>query len=324
VKISVIIATYNRANLLDDCLEQLVRQPFHHDDEIVVVDNGSTDGTASVIAGYRERSPIVLRHLEERRPGKSHALSLATQMAKGDVFVFIDDDVSVEPNWLDEIRTAMASSRADLLGGPIVPRWERPRPGWLNLDAPGGYGRLAAPLGLLDYGSDRSALGGRTLLGANMAVRADVLRQVGGFAPHLGKLRGTLLSGEDHDFCRRVEAAGFTALYDPRPRVRHWVPSERAQVRYVLRWFFWSGITVSALDESEARPMRSVFGLPAYLVRRGMTSTLGTLGALVVGRTAVALDRAIDVAFAAGYAAKRWGAVSLDPPAAQPARSVAA
>lgn len=324
MKTSVIIATYNRADLLDECLEQLGRQRFQHGDEVIVVDNDSSDGTAAVIARHRERCPVVLRHLEEPTPGKSHALSRATREATGDVLVFIDDDVSVEPNWLHEVRTAMTSTQADLLGGPVVPRWERPCPGWLHLDTPGGFSRLAAPLGLLDYGREPAPLAGRTLLGANLAVRTEVLRHVGGFAAHLGKRRGTLLSGEDHDFCRRVEAAGFNAVYNPRPLVRHWVPSERARVRYVLRWFFWSGITVAALDESDAKPTRSLFGVPAYLVRRTMTCTLRTIGAALVGRAALALDQATEVAFAAGYAARRWRAVSLEPPARQPARSIAA
>src|SRR5438445_582224 len=93
-------------------------------------------------------------------------------------------------------------------------------------DATATYGPLASPLALLDYGSSTVDLGARTVIGANMAVRRSVFVQVGGFAPHLGKLRGTLLSGEDRELCRRVQAAGFRAVYCPAAGVRHWVPAD--------------------------------------------------------------------------------------------------
>ena len=80
---------------------------------------------------------------------------------------------------------------------------------------------------MLNYGDTEAILGSRTLLGANMAVRRLVLHELGGYATHLGKLRGTLLSGEDHDLCQRVQSAGYEARYLPNARVYHWVPAQR-------------------------------------------------------------------------------------------------
>src|SRR5438132_152334 len=194
--ISVVIATYNRAALLDDCLTHLARQRFGPGDEVIVVDNGSTDRTASVIDRQKDALPVPLVHLFETRPGKSHALGRAVRSARGDVLAFTDDDVNVGPAWLDAIRTAMNDPAVALVGGAVDPRWEGTAPRWLCANGD-GYGRLAAPLALVDYGATPSDLGARTAIGANLAVGRDVLEQVGGFAPHLGKLRGTLLSGED-------------------------------------------------------------------------------------------------------------------------------
>ena len=141
-----------------------------------------------------------------------------------------------------------------------------------------------------------------------------MLQQVGGFAPHLGKLRGTLLSGEDHEFCRRVQAAGFRARYSPDARVHHWVPANRMRFRYFLSWFFWSGITNAALDEAVDRPargraMRPLAGVPPYIVRRFFSALVAAPAALSIGRTATAVARAMDASFAAGYAARCWGLV---------------
>ena len=161
---------------------------------------------------------------------------------------------------------------------------------------------------MLDYGDRAVELGARTFLGANLAVRREVFAGVGGFPAHLGKLRGTLLSGEDHEICRRVQEAGFRALYVPDAAVEHWVPAERARVSYFLRWFYWSGITHAIMDgDGAAAEGRSLRGLPLYLAARAMRASAAALASLLVANRASALDRATDVAFAAGYAAERWG-----------------
>src|SRR5438105_4921276 len=123
--LSVIIATRDRHQLLDECLAHLARQPFAPGDEVIVVDNGSSDDTPAVIARHTRQCRVPLRYIDERRPGKSHALAAALAVAQGDVLAFTDDDVNVEPSWLDAIRTAMADPTVALIGGPVAPRWER-------------------------------------------------------------------------------------------------------------------------------------------------------------------------------------------------------
>src|SRR4051812_25564297 len=126
--ISVVIATYNRSQRLDECLDALARQRCSKGDQVIVVDNGSTDGTPAVITRQAERFPVPLLHLEERQPGKSRALAAALAVATGDVLAFTDDDVLVDPDWLDAIRAVMADPATALAGGPVAPRWERQAP----------------------------------------------------------------------------------------------------------------------------------------------------------------------------------------------------
>jgi GT2 family glycosyltransferase len=304
--ISVIIATHNRRDLLNECLTHLGGQSYVRGDEVIVVNNGSTDDSRDVIAGHARTFPVPLRYLEENEAGKSRAVAAALRVATGDVLAFTDDDVNVDPSWLDAIRRAMTDPAITLMGGPVIPRWERRAPAWLR-KAADSYGRLTAPIALLNFGTDVIDLGPRTVLGANLAVRRDVFVSVGGFAPHLGKIRGTLLMGEDHELCRRVQAAGFRAVYCPDAQVRHWVPADRTRIRYYLSWFFWSGITTAALDAEQPRRGRSLLGVPLYLVKRGAAAAVGVVTAAVVGNATGAIERAIDVAFAAGYAARRWG-----------------
>lgn len=302
---SIIIATYNRAGLLDECLTHLARQPFEPGDAVLIADNGSTDDTAAVVARHAPGFPVPLVRVYEPTPGKSHAVGAALAAATGDIVAFTDDDVQVADDWLAQLKRALADSRVGLAGGPVDPHWQQPAPRWLQLS---GHRRLGAPLGLLDYGAAAATLGPRTLLGANMAVRRSVLQSLGGYATHLGKLRGTLLSGEDHELCERIQAAGYGARYVPGARVRHLVPAERMRVRYFLHWFYWSGVTRAAMD-AQASQARTWLGVPAYLLGHFARGLAGAATSALRGRTAAAVDRALDSAFALGYAACRWGLV---------------
>jgi GT2 family glycosyltransferase len=316
MNISIVIATYNRGSLLSECLRHLADQPFEPDDDVVVVDNGSTDDTPRVIEAMRQRFPVRLRHLTESRPGKSHAVATAIEAADGDVLAFTDDDVTVDPLWLAAIRRIMHNTSAALVGGPVLPRWEAAPPSWLRFDAV-EYGRLAAPLGLLNYGSDAIELGPRAVLGANMAVRRAPINKVGGFARHLGKFRGTLLSGEDQELCQRVQAAGYKAMYCPELRVTHWVPVERMCASYSMSWFFWSGITHATLDATPPGAA-SAHVVPPHFFKRAVVSGVRGMYAAVRGDSAQLMEGAADVAFVAGYAAQRWGVKGGTRPDAPP------
>jgi glycosyltransferase involved in cell wall biosynthesis len=304
MNVSVIIATFNRATLLENCLAYIEHQPFTAGDEVIIVDNGSTDHTARVVSEAARRFDVPLRYLYEPAPGKSRALTRALEVATGDILAFTDDDVLVGPMWLSAIRNRLQDGTIALMGGPVVPLWEHTPPRWLD-GVETGSGRLSAPLALVNYGSALVDLGPRTVLGANMAVRRDVLRCVGGFAWHLGKMRGTLLSGEDHDLCRRVQAAGYRAVYDPAGTVRHWVPRARMRLAYHASWFFWSGITYAAL-EAEPTGGRSLFGVPLYLLKRAFAAVPAAAVSAITGNLAGCIERLVDIAFTAGYATRRW------------------
>jgi len=309
---TVIIATYNRADLLDECLAHLARQNFSAEDEVLIADNGSTDHTAAVVARHARHFPVALSRIVVTTPGKVHAVAGALQVSSADIVVFTDDDVNVTEGWLSELKRGFNDPRIALAGGPVDARWEHPAPAWLQVQR---HNRLGAPLGLLDYGSSPAPLGDRTLLGANMAVRRSVLQQLGGYAAHLGKLRGTLLSGEDHELCQRIQAAGYGACYLPAARVRHWVPDERMRISYVLHWFYWSGITHAAM-EADGRARRTWLGLPAHVFRQFAAGLAAAAAFALRGQTPAAIERLLDSAFAAGYAARRWGLVHVATPTA--------
>jgi glucosyl-dolichyl phosphate glucuronosyltransferase len=248
--VSILVSTFNRAALLRETLEHLKRQHYEPGDELIVVDNASTDSTRDVIATAAAEFQVPLRYLHEPVPGKSWALNRAIAAAGGEILALTDDDVLVADDWLRTLRQIFQQNpQIGLVGGRVDPRWEQPAPTWLRVDDGGQYNGMSAPLALLHYG-DAQDLGERSAVGANMAVRRGIVQQVGGFATQLGRRAGTLLCGEDHDLCARVFSAGFRCEYRPELRVRHWVPAARLTLRYFVRWFFWSGITEVVLERT--------------------------------------------------------------------------
>ena len=222
---------------------------------------------------------VPLHLLHELAPGKSRAIARALAAATGDILAFTDDDVNVDDGWLDAMRDAMADPAVALVGGPVTPRWEPTVPRWIRR-ARDRHPRLGAPIALLDYGDQPCELGSRTVLGANLAVRREVFTQVGGFPTHLGKLRGTLLSGEDHELCRRVQAAGFRAMYCPKAR-RRALGAGRPRPRLVLSCAGSTGPAspTPSWTATDPRPRgRALHGLPLYLVARAATASAARAG----------------------------------------------
>lgn len=309
VTVSVVIATHNRAALLRATLDRLRTQAFAPGDEVIVVDNASTDATAEVITRAAQGFPVPLHHRHDPSPGKAPALNAAIAFARGEVLALTDDDVLVADDWITIIRRLFADPSLALVGGRVDPHWQRAAPAWLQVEEEGRYGTMSSPLALLHYGEAQD-LGQRTAVGANMAIRRAVFEALGGFAPNLGKRRGTLLGGEDHDLCQRAVNAGYHCEYRPELRVRHWVPAERTSLRYFLRWFFWSGITHAVIEgtaPSSGPKTNHAPASPLHWLRRFVLGSASVPLQALSGRASSAAAQAMDAAYALGYLTVRVG-----------------
>jgi glycosyltransferase involved in cell wall biosynthesis len=300
MRISVVIATYNRAALLRSALQALGEQDYASDDEVIIIDNGSSDDTPQVIARAAAEFPVPLRYVRETIPGKTAALVTGIGAASGDVLALTDDDVLADGDWIARIREIFRGGSIALVGGRVDPLWEHETPWWLNVEMDGDrYGSMCSPLALLHYG-EAQELGARTAVGANLAITRSAFAALGGLRADLGRHRGTLLCGEDHDLCQRAVAAGFRCEYRPELRVRHLVPAARTRLGYFIRWFFWSGVTQALLEMPEGAASRGP-SLNGYYARQLVTSSLRAAGGLVTGRPRAAVEHLMNAAFAAGY-----------------------
>jgi len=281
--VSVIIATRDRSALLAQTLDALATQRWPRDRfEIVVADNGSTDDTRSVVEAFAARTaaPAVL-YLYVAEPGKSFAVNAAIGRSRGDLLAFTDDDVLPEPAWIAGLAAAADETGADFVAGRILPRWESAPPAWMSSAM---YGVLAIP----DNGGARLKIdsgGGAGVMpiGANMAVRRRVTDCIGGLRSDLGKLAGTLRTGEDHEFYLRMVHAGFQGVYEPSALVRHWVPRERLERAYFRRWLYQNGRDVARVESLYPPSSARLLGVPQYLFRQAAMDAWSAACAAVAG-----------------------------------------
>lgn len=204
--LSVLVSTRDRAQLLEGMLTTLDTE---WDDilEVLVVDNGSTDDTPRVLERMASTRPK-LRPLLESRPGQSRALNMAIDLASSPALAFVDDDVRIQPGWAAALRRAFATDDHPGFQGRIrlseAVRSDQERMArW----------RQYKTFPMVDYGEKR--LERRVLTGANMALRAELVRAMGGFDERLGP--GAAGLSADTDLARRIRlhtGRAFAYLHD--------------------------------------------------------------------------------------------------------------
>jgi glycosyltransferase involved in cell wall biosynthesis len=265
MKITVILCTYNRCQSLAKALESVAASqlPSSIEWEVLVVDNNSTDQTRDMVEDFRRRHPSRFRYLFEPQPGKSYALNTGIREARGDVLAFMDDDVTVEATWLQNLTAPLRNNEWAGAGGRVLPEQTFSPPRWLSIE-----GRYAlAPFALFDLGK-----GARELteppFGTNMAYRKAMFSKYGVFRYDLGPRPGSEIRNEDTEFGSRLLAAGERFWYEPSAVVYHSVPDHRLQKNYLLAWWFDKA---RADIRERGIPQDTkwyVAGIPLYLFRR--------------------------------------------------------
>lgn len=202
---------WNGREHLADCLHALTGQTYRGPFQVVLADNGSTDGSVPFV---QERFPSVRVVRAERNLGFAGGNNLAARQLDAEVVAFINNDTRAEPAWLEEL-VAVLTQAPDLaaVGGKIV-NWDGSR-----LDFVGGGATLTG-LGLqFDHGEARSPYDReRDILfacGGSMAAWRKVFLDVGGFDEDYFAFY------EDVDLGWRLWLAGYRVRYAPRAVVYH-------------------------------------------------------------------------------------------------------
>ena len=224
VKVSVVIATYNRYKDLKDCLNSifsLEKKPY----EVIVVDSNSKDGTEKV----KDLFQIKFASIPERN--RQRARNLGISMANGDVIAFLDDDVVVCKKWLDQIVKPYIDDNVGGVGGRVIP-YRKPENFYVKIWR--NYVGRVLPNGLVLGNFDvpmKSPVEVDSFIGCNMSFRRELLLKVGGFDENY---LGTGYR-DDTDLCLRIKKLGYKLIYNSQALVWHKFKGKKVD----NRWLYW-------------------------------------------------------------------------------------
>jgi O-antigen biosynthesis protein len=196
--VSVIVCTYNGSRTLQDTIDGL-KQVEYPNFEVIIVDNGSTDGLTSEMA---QQSGF--RVIQTPPTGLSAARNTGIMEARGEIVAYIDDDARPDPHWLHYLVNSFRISDHCGIGGPNV---QPPGDGLIAecvANSPGGPIHIMLTDEIAEH-----------IPGCNMAFRKSQLEAIGGFDPQFR------VAGDDVDICWRLQAQGWTIGFSPTALVWH-------------------------------------------------------------------------------------------------------
>jgi GT2 family glycosyltransferase len=206
VELSVVLPSHNGARTISAQLDALAAQQWSGEWELVVVDNRSTDETCSIVESYRGRLPSLQVVAADEKAGISYALNRGVGAARGTSVVFCNDDDVVAPGWLAAMGDALGEH--ELVAGSL--EHSRLNEAWMIGVRGDPQSDRLPEWGFLPYLP--------FAFGATIGIRRDLHDSIGGFDERL-------VTGEDMDYCWRLQRAGaeihFVSEAVTHHRMRH-------------------------------------------------------------------------------------------------------
>lgn len=200
-KVSIVIVVYNQQEKLRSCLKSLAKQSYPRESmEIIVVDDGSIDGT---VAGLSRSFPEI-KIVQKIHSGADNSRNAGVAAARGDYVLFIDADCTAAPHWIESMLSALQDDLSPVVGGRI-----RHNDNF-----------VVKVIGVSDFGGFQGleTKDLNTIPCCNMGVAKYVFDTIH-FDPHAG-------IGGDVLFCAQLRSAGYRLTYSPAPVVFHHPPAD--------------------------------------------------------------------------------------------------
>ncbi len=222
-KVTVVLPTYNRLGALKKCLNSLKDQSLQKGEyEIIIVDDGSTDGTSEFGKRLLDKKSENLFYYYQKNKGPASARNLGVCHAKGEIIAFLDDDCRAEKVWLEELIKGYEDQWVGGTGGRLISP--------LNETLADGYFAHVRIMEKPRMKKDRIEY----VMTANASFRKAILSEIGGFDESF-----PFPGGEDPDLCSRIRERGWRFQYNPKAVVYHYHPRTLGTMR---RTYFNYGI----------------------------------------------------------------------------------
>jgi glucosyl-dolichyl phosphate glucuronosyltransferase len=267
VDISIIVATFNRRQSLSRLLQSL--DSLDRTDsvtlEVLIVDNGSTDGTGTLLREKQQQSlKYSLKILREEKRGKSAALNRGLRNCRGQIICLADDDVVFDSRWIGGLLESYKAAEFVALQGRVLPGVD----GDSNRADPERIREYNIPI--VDYGNEIKKINGLT--GTNMSFKREVFEKVGLFDTRLGP--GAAGFSEDTEYSIRIRKAGFKIGYTPHAVVYHELNPSRYGRKYNRLAEYRKGLSRSVYRH-DSIPFRVIPDLVANCARYALYRFLG-------------------------------------------------
>ena len=248
-KLSIVVATYNRAQSLLRTLHSVVLQTAPKELwECVVVNNNSTDDTEAVFAAFAaEHGQFDLSMVKEHKQGLSNARNCGIAASVGSYIAIVDDDETLEESFVesyieffDSFPTALAA------GGAVKVCYEGRRPKWMSRFTEQMIANtLDLDVVVTLFPESRVPAGG------NMAFRREAFDRVGLFNPQLGRNGKSLVGGEENDLFARLRRSGELLYFVPNAAIYHYIPDSKLTDDYFDRLSYNVGLSKRMRAEAD-------------------------------------------------------------------------
>lgn len=254
---TIIVATKDRLDAIIRLLESFrnLRELERIQPEIIIGDNNSTDGTWEALQRESRNFPVKLTLMGVATPGKSAVMNEAIRASNSKILAFLDDDVVVDPGWLESIHRFLENNHYQVAQGVIriaSPEADDPQISQL-LDRYRTIPRL-------DYSPETQNL--TSLNGANVVIYREVLDRIGHFDQRLGP--GAAGTSEDVELAKRIVRAGLKIGYIHEAVVYHRVDRSRLTDDYFKSLHRRQGFSRLAIED------RGIIRISLELLRSSM------------------------------------------------------
>lgn len=196
-KVSLYIPCFNASNTIEKTLNGVLQQTYPID-EIIIVDDGSSDNTIEITSKYNVR---IIRHKENK--GLASARNTGVLNSKNEYIASLDSDCIPDTDWLEKLMEDLSRDTVAGTGGRLVE---------VNVNTIADQWRAAH---LAQNWGNKTVINPRYLYGNNILFKKNTLTEVGLYNPKYKT------NSEDYDISRRLIDKGYTLIYNPKARVKH-------------------------------------------------------------------------------------------------------
>jgi GT2 family glycosyltransferase len=238
LKISVVICTYHRGDLLSRSILGVARQTFPAEDyELIIINNDPSDHSVELMINQMQSTEFK-DHQEQLRlfhspfKGLSFARNAGISEARGEVICFLDDDAVPQTDWLEQVWQAFENNpQAGVVGGKILLEYPQEAETWME----SGWGKFWSEFNPQVDEIKKATQWWEFPFGANWSARKKAILQIGGFRTNYGRKGSDFGGGEEMVAAVLIQSLGYEVLIDPLAVVIHYPEADRFTFKHVRK-----------------------------------------------------------------------------------------